>query len=94
MIEENELEWPDIRPNAAGTNTEFVAYLMERRGNAAMNQLVIINAIDHYCRRVAETDKAPSDWPNLINWSAWQAACEDIHQALCERSKPKPQPED
>ena len=42
MIEENELEWPDISPNAEGTNTEFVAYLMELRGNAAMNQLVII----------------------------------------------------
>ena len=72
-IEERRRErCPTIIADKQGTNSEFVAALMED-GNP-MNQMVIIQALGSYFDHFTEDTEKPANWSNMINWEAWKAS--------------------
>ena len=51
-----------------------------------LNQVVIISAIEKYCKQVAALDDQPETWEKgfgaLISWEAWKASAADVYRRL------------
>jgi len=61
------------------TNLELVTEIMEF--GSPMNQVVVIQALDYYCKTVIEQGAESVDSP-LLNGEAYVAACEDILKTM------------
>jgi hypothetical protein len=66
------------------TNHEFIEALMVESRTGAFMQMFIITAIEKYAEHVDDVEK-PENWPNMINWEAWQVCAKEVRVALKAR---------
>lgn len=71
------------------TNVEFVTRLMEYSENGAMAQLVVIQALDYYTKKVIEQEAEvlESMKDSMIDGPAWVRTCKEIQRKLDARGK-------
>lgn len=63
-------------------NIEFITELMEFSNNGAISQLVIMHAVEQYCKSVMAATKKPDNWNDMVSWETWQDECRNILQEM------------
>lgn len=66
------------------TNVEFVVELMEHSAHGALIQAFVIQALEQYARRVAETDPQALDTP-MVSGHAWHGCAVEVRDKLSRR---------
>ncbi|MCY1207047.1 hypothetical protein D3C87_358670 [compost metagenome] len=66
------------------TNVEFVTELMEFSAHGALIQAFVMQALEQYARRVAETDPQALDTP-MVSGRAWHGCAVEVRDKLARR---------
>ena len=66
------------------TNVEFVTELMEFSAHGALIQAFVMQALEQYARRVAETDPQALDTP-MVSGHAWHGCAVEVRDKLARR---------
>ena len=66
------------------TNVEFVTELMEFSTHGALVQAFVMQALEQYARRVAETDPEALDTP-MVSGHAWHGCALEVLRKLKQR---------
>mgnify|MGYP003583987259 CR=1 FL=1 len=66
------------------TNVEFVTELMEFSAHGALIQAFVMQALEQYARRVAETDPQTLDTP-MVSGHAWHGCAVEVRDKLARR---------
>ncbi|WP_260685175.1 hypothetical protein [Variovorax sp. KBS0712] len=66
------------------TNIEFVSDLMTYSAHGALIQAFVLQALEQYARRVAETDPEALDTP-MVSGRAWHGCAVEVRDKLARR---------